>query len=219
MTRNTSSRYDWFDERVNRKFELWRGRWFRLCGAQTGQRFGVGNYTRIRYPRLLHVGDNVTIGANGFIHCLSQRGVKIASNSGIDRNVWLHCGGTRDGPGSGYFELGNDSYIGCFAVLGASGGIRIGNHVRIGQTVNFHAENHVFADTQVLIRHQGVVREGITVEDDVWIGSKATILDGLTIGRGAVIGAGAVVTKSVPPYAIVAGVPARVIRMRGNHSP
>jgi acetyltransferase-like isoleucine patch superfamily enzyme len=56
--------------------------------------------------------------------------------------------------------------------------------------------------------------EGIVVGDDVWIGWRATILDGVTIGRGAVVAACAVVTKSVPPYSIVAGVPARVIGAR-----
>ena len=55
---------------------------------------------------------------------------------------------------------------------------------------------------------------GIVVEDDVWIGWRAIVLDGVTIGRGAVVGAGAVVTKTVSPYAIVAGVPAREISRR-----
>lgn len=55
---------------------------------------------------------------------------------------------------------------------------------------------------------------GIVVEDDVWIGWRAIVLDGVTIGRGAVVGAGAVVTKTIPPYAIVAGVPAREISRR-----
>lgn len=55
---------------------------------------------------------------------------------------------------------------------------------------------------------------GIVVGDDVWIGARATILDGVTIGQGAVVAAGAVVTKDVPPYSIVGGVPARVIKSR-----
>jgi virginiamycin A acetyltransferase len=54
----------------------------------------------------------------------------------------------------------------------------------------------------------------ITIGNDVWIGARAVILDGITIGDGAIVGACAVVTKDVPPYAVVAGVPARVIRYR-----
>ena len=54
------------------------------------------------------------------------------------------------------------------------------------------------------------------IEDDVWIGSNSVILSGVKIGRGAVIGAGSIVTKNVPKYAIVAGNPAKVIKMRFN---
>lgn len=54
----------------------------------------------------------------------------------------------------------------------------------------------------------------VKIGNDVWIGTRAMILDGITIGDGAVIGAGAVVTKNVPPYAIVGGVPAKIIKYR-----
>jgi acetyltransferase-like isoleucine patch superfamily enzyme len=158
----------------------------------------------------------VTIEGPAYLHCLSARGVHIGSYTSIDRNLWLHCGGTLDDYGHGFFEIGEHSYIGCNAVIGAGGGIRIGNHVLIGQSVNMHAESHEYSDPDRLICEQGVSYQGIVVEDDVWIGSKATILDGTTIGRGAVIGAGAVVTRAVSPYTIVAGVPARVTGTRGQ---
>lgn len=54
----------------------------------------------------------------------------------------------------------------------------------------------------------------VVIEDGVWCGANVTILKGVTIGRGTVVGAGAVVTKSCPPYSIVGGVPAKVIKMR-----
>jgi maltose O-acetyltransferase len=55
---------------------------------------------------------------------------------------------------------------------------------------------------------------GVVIQDDVWVGARAIILRGVVIGRGSIVGAGALVTKSVPPYAIVVGVPARVVRFR-----
>ncbi len=114
----------------------------------------------------------------------------------------------------GFFSIGEYSYIGCNAVIGAGGGIQIGNHVLIGQSVNLHAENHNFSDPELRVDQQGVTYQGIIIEDDVWIGSKATILDGVRIGKGAVIAAGAVVTKSIPDYAIAMGVPARIVGSR-----
>jgi len=79
-----------------------------------------------------------------------------------------------------------------------------------------HAENHNIGRTDVPIDAQGVTRQGIVIEDDCWLGGGATILAGVRVGRGAVVAAGAIVTRDVPPYAIVAGVPARVVRMRGE---
>jgi acetyltransferase-like isoleucine patch superfamily enzyme len=63
---------------------------------------------------------------------------------------------------------------------------------------------------------QGHVFGDINIEDDVWIGANVTILGGVNIGRGSIIGAGAVVTKNVPSMAIAAGVPARLIKWRGD---
>jgi acetyltransferase-like isoleucine patch superfamily enzyme len=185
-----------------------------LRGAAAGRRFGVGRRCRFYFPECLSAGDDVSIADDGYLHCLSDRGVRIGSRSSIDPRVWLHCGGQPGRRGSGYFEMGSDSYIGANAVVGAGGGVMIGSHVLIGQSVNFHAEEHEFGDTTRLIRQQGVRYAPIVIEDNVWIGSKATILAGVTVGEGSVIGASAVVTKSVPRNVVALGVPARVVRGR-----
>ena len=209
----------WIDQqelRLARRMQLLRGKIASLRGARVGMRFGLGGDVKIVYPGCLEIGDNVTIEGHSYIACIATGGVRIGSNTSIDRCLWLNCGVRIDDCECGFFSIGHHSYIGCNAVIGAGGGITIGNHVLIGQCVNMHAENHVFADATRLIRDQGVSYRGIVIQDDVWIGSRTTILDGVTIGKGAVIGAGAVVTNSVPPCSIAAGVPAKVIRRRGE---
>jgi maltose O-acetyltransferase len=76
---------------------------------------------------------------------------------------------------------------------------------------------HAFDDQNVPINLQGALPiRAVKIGDDVWIGTRVIIMPGVTIGRGAVIGAGAVVTKDVPSFAVVGGVPARTIRYRGQ---
>ena len=81
-----------------------------------------------------------------------------------------------------------------------------------------HPVNHIstypFKANYCIDKYEAISKGNIVVEDDVWIGVRTTILSGVTIGQGAVIAAGSVVTKDVPPYAIVGGVPAKIIRMR-----
>lgn len=202
--------------RFGRYQELMRGTVAKWRGAKVGVRFGLGYSVRLLYPKCFIAGDDVLIGEFSFLHCLSERGVRIGNHTSIERNLWLHCGGSLENYDHGFFIIGEWSFIGCNAVVGAGGGITIGSHVQIGQCVNLHAENHCFDDPNRLISEQGVSYHGIVIEDDVWIGSKATILDGVTISKGAVIGAGAVVTHSIPPCTIAVGVPARVISDRGK---
>lgn len=199
------------ETRISRRLELLRGGWKKLKGVRAGKRFGLGSNVIILYSRCLTVADDVSIDGPAYLNCLSKKGVLIGSHTSIDRNCWLHCGGSKNDYDHGFFSIGENSFIGCNAVIGAGGGIQIGNHVLIGQSVNLHAESHNFSDPELRIDQQGVTYRGITIEDDVWIGSKVTILDGVTIGRGSIIGAGAVVTKSINPYSISIGVPAKVI--------
>ena len=94
------------------------------------------------------------------------------------------------------------------------GKVTIGNDVRIASGAVLVGFNHVFEDNEKPIWHQGSTSEGLVIEDDVWIGTNVTILDGVTVGAHSVIAAGAVVAKDIPPWSIVGGVPARVIRSR-----
>lgn len=92
------------------------------------------------------------------------------------------------------------------------GPVTIGHHVNLAQGITVTALNHNFSDLNKRIDEQGISTQPVTISDDVWIGANAVILPGVTIGQHAVVAAGAVVTKDVPPYSIVAGVPAKVIK-------
>ncbi len=123
-------------------------------------------------------------------------------------------------PRGGEVRIGNDCFVGKNATIQAVAGsfIRIGNDVMIADTVTVMASNHNVDDVSTPMKRLPELGVGITIESDVWIAAHAVVLDGVNIGRGAVIAAGAVVTRDVPPYAIVAGVPARGIGSRLDRS-
>ncbi|KXG87513.1 acyltransferase [Agrobacterium bohemicum] len=114
----------------------------------------------------------------------------------------------------GDIELGENVSINPYACI--SGKARIGNGVRIASHVSIVGFNHGFDDTETPIYRQPLTSLGIEISDDVWIGANAVVLDGVKIGRGAIIAAGAVVAKDIPAMAIAGGVPARVLRYRGE---
>ena len=110
-------------------------------------------------------------------------------------------------------SLGDYSGIGIRARI--SGTCTIGNSVMMGTDVVVITRNHAFARTDIPMMEQGFEEEcPVVIGNDVWIGDRVIILPGVHIGDGAILAAGAVVTKDVPAYAIVGGVPAKVIKMR-----
>jgi acetyltransferase-like isoleucine patch superfamily enzyme len=98
----------------------------------------------------------------------------------------------------------------------SAGSIIIGDHVRVAPGVIMVAANHVYDRIDVPIAAQGLKRKSILIGDDVWIAANAIITAGVKVGQGAIVGAGSVVTKDVAPFTIVAGSPARVVRVRAD---
>lgn len=112
-------------------------------------------------------------------------------------------------------EVGDYVFFGTDVHLYAN--VKIGHFVMIATKVAIVGGDHRFDLVGIPARFTG--RDGMedlltVIEDDVWVGHRAIIIAGVRIGRGAIIAAGSVVTKDVPAYAIVAGVPARVLRYR-----
>lgn len=117
--------------------------------------------------------------------------------------------------------VGDDVVLGAKSILLATKStIRIGNNVMFGPGVTVRGGNHRTDIVGVPMRMIGDDLKrpeddpGVVIEDDVWVGGGATILGGVTVGRGSIIGGSAVVVKSVPPYSIAVGNPARVVKAR-----
>lgn len=126
---------------------------------------------------------------------------------------------SRDGGRSGVY-IGERVTVGMGCNLrGAGGIIEIGDAAQLGQHVSVIAANHQF-DPDSLIRDQpwSTTTVDVRIESDAFIGCGSQVLPGVTIGRGAVVAAGSLVRESVPAWAIVAGVPARIVGSRLAHS-
>ena len=136
---------------------------FRMVLGAMGRRCMIEYGVYLRYPWLIHIGDDVKLNRNGSFY-----------------PSYLH-----------------------------RAPIHIGNRVTIAYDVSFIGGSH---------DHSSLALEDIgapiTIEDDVWVGCRVVFLPGVTVGKGAVIGAGTVVNKDIPPYTIVGGVPAKLLKER-----
>lgn len=109
-------------------------------------------------------------------------------------------------------EIGNSSGIGVNCYLSCGASVKIGDRVLMGPEVMIFTTNHIWDEHELTYVGKGLTYKSVIIEDDVWLGARSIILQGVTIGKGATVAAGSVVTKNVPPYSVVAGVPAKVIK-------
>lgn len=173
----------------------------------------VGRRVRLRFARKIEIGRYAVIGDGAILSGLGRDGLHIGARANIGAYTRLVVGTDLARPGA-HIVIGEGCGIGEFSSVGGSGGVTIGRHTIIGQYFSAHPENHNFADPTLPIREQGTTRKPISIGEDCWFGARVTVLGGVTIGRGCVIAAGAVVTRDVPPYSIVAGIPGRVVGTR-----
>jgi acetyltransferase-like isoleucine patch superfamily enzyme len=164
---------------------------------------------RIRHARNVRLGQGVYLDRGVYLHGCPN-GIEIGSDSYVMHNAELHVFNFRNLPHA-FIRIGRGCFIAESVVVRGQGGVTIGDHVLVAPMAKILAVNHIHDDPNAPVIDQGISAKGIVIEDGAWIGAGAAVLDGTTVGAGAVVGANAVVTHDVPPRAVVAGVPARVI--------
>jgi acetyltransferase-like isoleucine patch superfamily enzyme len=142
------------------------------------------------------------------------RDVYIGSNCCIAENGWIQ--GIRDYAGAKFtprLEIGDGTYIGRISHIIACLDMKIGRNVVMADGVYITDNFHGFEDIKLPILQQGLRTPGpVVVEDEVWLGERVSVMPNVTIGRHSVVGSHSVVTKSIPPFCVAIGAPARVIK-------
>jgi acetyltransferase-like isoleucine patch superfamily enzyme len=163
----------------------------------------------IVFGRGCFIDDYVTVYAG-----LGQGRVILGNRVHLNRGTIVEVGL------GGQVSIGDDTHIQSYCSLsGYMGGIRIGARSLVAPGCGLYPYQHGHDDLMRPMAQQGLTSQGdIVMDDDVWLGTGVKVLEGVHIGHGAIVAAGAVVISDIPAYAVAVGVPARVVRFRGQVS-
>jgi acetyltransferase-like isoleucine patch superfamily enzyme len=152
---------------------------------------------------------------DGMLFLGSRVQLQIGRSARVHFGRWTWIGhGTKIRCHEGEVQIGDKTVLGQECTISAYQHVSIGEQCIIADRVMMIDFDHNVAEVERPIRLQGIYKRDVHVGNNVWIGYGAQILRGVTVGDNAIIGASAVVTRNVPANAVVAGAPARVIRMR-----
>lgn len=183
---------------------------------------GLGNYLFTKWISnfIKHIGNNTIIEKGCSLYGMSY--ISIGSNTTIQKgsSVEAHYK-YKEQQFSPSIVIGDYCNFGQYNHISGINSIIIGNHVLTGKRVTIIDNNHGCFDEDSLNlppqeRRLMSKDAGVIIDDKVWIGENVCILSGVHIGECSVIGANAVVTKDIPPYSLVAGVPAKIIKTLNN---
>ena len=190
---------------------LLRRSWLRLRLGRFGDDTLVEAGARLQYPERICLGNGVRIASQAMLRANTEQadGISIGDHTTVHESVLIAAN-------RGGVTIGRHSWVGPFCLVYGNGEVSIGDNVLIAAHTSINTVSHHFERCDIPINDQGIYCDPVRIEDDAWIGMNAVILQGVRIGKGAIVGAGAVVTRDVPPWSIVMGVPARIVSQRSN---
>ena len=169
---------------------------FSSCGAGCF----IGSDLTLIGSENINIGDNTTIGKHCYLSVWTKKNK--CSNDKLYHKPSI--------------SIGNFCTIGDYNHITSSYSIKLGNGLLTGRWVTITDNSHGNSDIETLKtrpKNRPIVSKGpVIIGENVWIGEKATIIGPVEIGRGSIIAANAVVTKDVPPYSVVAGIPAKILK-------
>ncbi|CAN8139507.1 Succinyltransferase-like protein [uncultured Thiomicrorhabdus sp.] len=186
----------------------------RLRGMKIGSSTYIPNRHSISWPHRVCFGERNQINDGLVIREYSSGsnlniGVKIRNDNFLSNGVIFELGNSQS-----RLTVGNKNYFGAGVILSATKEISIGSNCKLAAGCALFDFNHGMEIGAGPMGSQECDESPITIEDDVWLGAGVKVLKGVTIGEGAIVGSGSVVTKSIKPYEIWAGVPAKKIGQR-----
>ena len=194
---------------IRKTLEALRLSWHRARLGALGRGCRIESGVSFHYPKRIRIGDGAGIGRNVTLRANTDQapGIELGERVSINDAVVINAN-------RGQVILGDRSWLGPFCLVYGNGGVTIGRDVLVAGHSSINTVSHRFDRCDIPVNDQPVVIDPVVIEDDVWIGLNAVILQGVTIGRGTIVGAGAVVNRSLPPWSIAVGVPAKVVGRR-----
>lgn len=167
-------------------------------------------YTLVNHSSFAAWGGGSRLGRRAKL--VGPQLVQVGSGVTICEQAWLNAKDDR-GDGMTTLRIGDGTYIGRFVQINAWRQVIIENNVLIADRVFISDADHNYENIEVPIRFQGDRFKGeVRLREGCWLGVGVVILPGVTVGKNAVVGANSVVTKDVPDYAVVGGVPAKILK-------
>lgn len=203
---------------VQRYLRFWKPKFLGLAtqfiyagsNISFGKNFRCDSIPRILIDKTAKIsfGHHVELRRNVEIRAHGTSQIAIDNNVRIDRGVRILAAN------NARISLSKKVRIGLYSVLNGGDSISIGEGALISGFVYLQTSMHGFKNKNEMVQNQGYSHAPVVLEKDTWLGTHAVILPGVTLAQGTVVGSNAVVTQSTPKYAVVGGVPAKIIKER-----